>query len=502
MSTSRLTFDLTDITVCFDDNGAMQSVRHLSRADDGYLAPGLVPPSDDWAQTSLITDADELEVTYACHSRPGLALLVRHTLSAGWGTRLAFSNEASESVTLDRFTLALRPADGYLGWAIPAGNTASYTVYPADGSGPLLGWTLRQGEVAAVDTDGLHLAPITLPPGSRYVAQLQWDIHETPARRHRPGAGWVPPALCLTEGQPIEVADEDTAIVADEAVSITMAEGVRELVADRPGRFPIELRSSRGTTRFEMEWVPPESQVLAAAAEEIVAGPRTPAGIPRVRDDASALLVQHALAETTIADPDLAGDALDLFSAGLLDRDASDVSPGEAAYLCGEWLRTGDPDLLEAASHAVLSVEGDVPGLGMAGTRLCVAMLMAGRPVDPVLQHLHRLSEQDQAGLELILVAQSNLADPSDDLLARIRAVCGRLGYGLPGLPVDPIGADRLGYVIAVLGLLPDRLGDRFIDDWGITPLALADRFRPVVISRSTGSDLRGLAWLVLGREP
>lgn len=512
MSTTRLTFELADITVCFDDSGALTSVQHHARNDGGYLAPGLVPSADEWQQTSLITDADEIEITYESRSRRGLAIMMRHTLSAGWGTRLAFSNTTDAAVTLDRFTLGLRPAAGHLGWAVPAGNTASYTVYPADGSGPLLGWTLRQGDVAAVDTDGIHLAPITIGPGSRYIVQLQWDVHDEPARRHRPGAGLVPPVLCLTDGEPIEVADEDTAIVVDDAVAITTVDGVRELVAERPGRYPIELRSGRGTTRFEMTWAQPETQALAAAAEMIVAGPRTPAGIPRVSDGSSALLVQHALAEMTIADPEQASDALELFSAGLLDREPSGVSTVEAAYLCGEWLRTGDTDLLAAARNAVLAVESPTRGLGMAATRLCVALMMAGRPVDQVLGHLTLILRrfmqiQGNAGeavaaLELILVVQSNINDPSDDLLTRIRALCGHLGYGLPGLAVDPIGADALGYLIAVLGLLPDRVGDRFIDSWGITPHALADRFRPLVISQSSGTDVRGLAWLVLGREP
>lgn len=505
MSTTRLTFELADITVCFDDSGALTSVRHHARNDGGYLAPGLVPSGDEWEQTSVITDADEIEVTYASRSRPGLTILMRHTLSAGWGTRLAFSNTTTASVSLDRFTLGMRPAAGHLGWAVPAGNTASYTVYPADGSGPLLGWTLRQGDVAAVDTDGIHLAPITIGPGLRYIVQLQWDVHDEPARRQRSGAGLVPPALCLTAGEPIEVADEDTAIVVDDAVGITTVDGVRELAADRPGRYPIELRSSRGTIRFEMTWAQPEAQALAAAAEMIIAGPRTPAGIPRVSDGASALLVQHALAEMTIADPEQAGDALELFSARLLDREPSGVSTMEAAYLCGEWLRTGDTDLLATAQNAVLAADGPTQGLGMAATRLCVALMMTGRPVEQVLGHLTQIQNiagGASAALELILVVQSNVDEPSDDLLKRIRAVCGHLGHGLPGLAVDPIGVDALGYLIAVLGLLPEGVGERFIDSWGISPHALADRFRPVVISQAAGTDVRGLAWLVLGRAP
>ncbi|GAA2099489.1 hypothetical protein GCM10009841_13450 [Microlunatus panaciterrae] len=522
MPAAGLTFRLPAGSVQFDPDGRLLRVAHDSRSDGGYLAPGFGPGSlvvdgqtQDWMRVGMVSDADELEVSYQA-TQTHLSLVIRHTVTTAWGVRLAITNLGSEPVSIERASLALRPSPGYLGWALTAGATAGYAVYPADGDGPLLAWTLQWGELARATTEGLELGPIDLPPRGRYIVQWLWDFHPTPARLGRGRLGVVPAPAVLTMGQPVEIMDEDTALVTGGSLTVSTNEGVREVAAEEPGPYPIELRSGRGTTRFEVTWVRPMDQVLARAAEQVLAGPTSATGVTRLADAAAALLVQRALAEMLVADPEPAADALELFSAGLLERGRCD--PFEVALLCGEWTRTGDHDLVEVARSSLLSAEAVRPGLGLAATRLCVALMMAGRPVTEVLDRLSllrhtigavpsgRRANEDVlrdrlAELELIMVVQRNIEVVGDDVLRLVGCLGGYLGYGLPGQLTEPVGDDTLGYLVTILSLLPDEVGENFLDSWGVTPQALADRYRPVVLSGHDRTHQRALAWLVLGRQ-
>lgn len=513
MSAPGIVFSLPEATVSFDSAGSLIGVRTHDRNDDGYLAPGLAPErltiggSDGgWINTGCIADVDEIEISYRSIDHPHLTAVVRHMLSVVWGTRVVLSNTGPDPLTIDRVSLGLRAAPGYHGWALPAGATAAYTLWPESGAGPLLGWSLQHGEISAMDRDGIHCDQVRIEAGSRYVVQFLWTFHDQPVHVHRTRSYLVPEQLCLTVGDPIEIADEDTALVAPEAVEITTIDGVRELTSEVPGHYPIELRSGRGTTRFGIQWVPPAGQVLAAAADRLLEGSRTAAGVPRIRTGHQAILVQHGLAEMLIMDPELGSDALELYSSQLLERE--DLAPVDVAFLCGEWTRTGDTDLLDAAVEAVLQVRTSQPGLGLASTRLCVSLMMAGRPVDRVLAALAGV-RNERAGtdvtsllaeLELILVMLNNISEPGPEVLNRVERLGSHLGYGLPGAALEPIDVDTLGYLISVLGLLPDRAGEPFLRSWGTTPQALADRCRPTVLSDRSELGDRGLAWLVLGR--
>ena len=95
-----------------------------------------------------------------------------------------------------------------------------------------------------------------------------------------------------------------------------------EVAADAPGTYVVELRSARGTTAYPLTWAPDLDDLVDARAEELLAGPTSPAGTVRLDGAAAALVVQDALERRTVGPPDEVGDALDkLFRLGLAWRD-------------------------------------------------------------------------------------------------------------------------------------------------------------------------------------
>jgi hypothetical protein len=210
----------------------------------------------------------------------------------------------------------------------------------------------------------------------------------------------------------------------------------------------------------------------------------------------AALVLQHLLVGRRLGNPDQADDALGLFVTRTAEAEVRDGRG--VSLLCGEFERTGDPDLLEQASAHLLALDRSVPGLGLAAAQVCVARLGQGWPLDPVLTQLGRLVgrggadglDRVAADLELRLTAASRTDDDDAAALrsvdAAVRRIGAALGAGLLGRPVRPLPVDQQAHLAVVLGLLPAH---------DVARLAQAQ-----VLSRLVGQPARAAhSWLVMG---
>jgi hypothetical protein len=479
----------------------------LVRAGDGRpLLPG--PPE-------VRADEDEVELAW---SDGALGLVVRHTFAAGWGIRVALSSR-SGTVDLPDPVLTWAVPDERPAWALAAGAAGSYAVLPAEGVGPLLGGVLRSGALPAVDGAGLHLGPVRLPAGGRHVVQWQWDLHPGPRSLSRGRHPQVPRRLDLAVDEVVTVdASEDEALVLDDGVEAERSGGQVELAAADPGRYRVELRAARGTTAYQLRVGPLLDDLVATRASAALEQPRTAAGVVRLPDVDAALVVQRALGAAVLPDPELAEEALDLWTARLPEDDALD--PRVVGYLCGEHTRTGDPGLLDRGERAVLGARAPEPGLGLAATQLCLALLLAGRPVAPVLGHLATLAAGatrrpaagplvEQAALLELEVVSSTRSGPGaaaagpDAARDRVAALGGWLGAGMTGRLVRPLPVDRLAHLCAVLALLPEPEAAVHRTRWGSTAHVLAAGGRASALERigweAGPAAGPALSWLLLG---
>lgn len=523
-------FDSGASRVTLDRSGWVRTVVHRSRPEDSYLAGaaiGSVVVDDqrlDVPVPQVLADVDEVEFV---HTYPGrFRLVVRHTFAAGWGLRLMFSSLTSEPQQVERVELRLEPDPASVAYALTLGVTGAYSVAPADGRGPVLGGLLRRGSVDHASETGLELSPFLLRPDSRFILALQWDWYATPRAFGQERYGEAPSALFLGTGESAQVrVDPDVAVVIPAGLGSLQTEDQLDIVAETSGRFPVELRSARGTTAFDLEWVGPTEELLAAVVPGILSQPRTAAGVVRLANVSEALLVQHAVTRHRVDDLDAAVEALDLFTARRAGTDLA--GPLEVAYLCREYDRLGEVELLDEATAFVLAQREPSPGLGLAATQLCLSLIVSGRGVADVLEQLSDLVGQlpeirdhgtrpgatvadvsaQTAALELIAVTDAGPGAGGDirragDVVPRIAALGLHLGAGLKGRPVRPLPVAELSHLITVLELLPDGLSSQLSRSWGRSAHALARAATPELLARLAGEPVgEAHAWLVLGLQ-
>ncbi|WP_375431537.1 hypothetical protein [uncultured Friedmanniella sp.] len=503
------------LEVVFDEAGTVTAVRHdsdptascLTSAGQVVATTGGAPV--DWSAADVGLDTDEVEVV----RRSGdLRLVVRHSFAAGWSVRVTLSNAGASTVTLEEVLLTWRWPPDRPAWAVAAGAAGSLAVLAPDGAGPLLGGVLRLGSVHRIDADGLHLGPVLLEPRGRYVEQWQWDAYDAPRdfeRRQSPG---VPRRLDVTLDEVVTLtADDDEALVLDAELHAETVRDTVELTAAAPGRYRVEARSARGVTAYELGVGDILETVLGDAALELVVGPRTGARVVRFADVDAALVVQRALAlgmehwEHQFS----AEDGLDLYGSRLPEIGPFD--PKTIAFLCGEHTRTNDPEPLNWATRGVLSTQQPEPGLGIAATQVCLARLLLGRSIAPVVDHLRVLvagaaidpaavPRREQAALlELEVVTMPQPGPAPAPLLARAAALGSWVGAGLRGRAVPPLPADELAHLAAVLALLPEAVSVELGHRWGASAHELARRAQAEVLVRSTGTRVGPAhGWLVL----
>jgi hypothetical protein len=469
-----------------------------------------------WGAPRLSVDTDEVEVTWASD---GLLLVVRHTFAVGWGVRVALTNLGDDEIGLDDAVLTWQVPAGRPAWALVAGAEGSYAVLPPRGAGPLLGGVLRLGSLAGASAEGLHVGPVVVAPHGRYVVQWQWDFYNSPRDFDRGRHPDVPRRLDLLVGQAVTVAaDEDVAVVTSPGLHVETGRGQVELRPFEAGTHAVELRSARGLTSYTLRAADALERVLKRAATAVLELPRTASGVVRLPDVDAALAVQRALALSLLDDVVSAEEALDLYSVRIGDDPPAD--PRIVGYLCRDHSRSADPQPLYLAGRAVLASREPSPGLGMAATEVCLARVLAGEAIAPVLDHLVRLAAEadlpaavvplrDQASLlelEVVTMARASAeggARHGSVVTERVASLGGWLGGGLKGRAVSPLPVDALAHLAAVLALLPESISAQFRPQWGCTAHELARRGQAEVLCR-LGPEAAGpaLSWLLLGTRP
>lgn len=502
-----LSYRLGRGVVALRPDGSIESVRPRS-GSGSYLAGGgrvrvwIDQNEVSWSVPTVAADVDEVEFGYA--SPQGLGLVVRHSFAIGWSVRVAFVNHTPEPLSFPA-ELTWVPAPECPAWALAAGATGAYAIPGPAGGGPLLGGELVIGTCDQVSEDGLGLGRVELGPLERRGTQWRWDWYANPRVFNRVRFLEVPRDLVLPENETARIAADDDAAVVAPSLDLVRRGSHLEFSSMGGHRVRVEVRSHRGVTAYDMEWVDPLDEVLPELGDQVLAGPRNRSGVIRLADVDAALVIHHLLARNQVGDPEEAEDALALFVSRLADRDV--VDGRGVSLLCGESERANEADLLDRATAALLRLDR-VPGLGLAAAQVCVARLAAGRPVDPVLHHLATVTAAAEAADELDAVAVALelrllgtlRAEPGRAVETRIRRVGTALGAGLRGRPVRPLPVDRQAYLAVALGLLLEDLGARSRPEWGVGPHEIARTAQAEVLARLGRQPPRAAhSWLILG---
>jgi hypothetical protein len=510
-----LSFPLGSGVVTLRPDGTIAGVFADPAAATSYLDGGgrlvvwLNGVELSWPETTVVADVDEAEFSY--RGGEDLGLVVRHSFTGGWSVRVVFLNHTLQPLRLAA-ELAWVPAATSPARALGAGATGAYAVPGPHGTGPLLGGELVLGTCDSVRADSIGLGWFTLGPLERHVVQWRWSWFDDPVT-FRDQFAAVPRDLVLPDGETALIAaDDDEALVA-RSIEVIRRGAHLELSSPGPQSVTVQLSSRRGVTSYDVEWVAPLDEVLAEIGEPLLEGPRNRAGLVRLAGLDAAMVAQRLLTVGAAQDPDDADDALRLFSSRL-EPDA-EADGRLATFLCGEFERLGEEDLLERATAALLGLADLAPGLGLATVQVCMARLTLGWSVEPLLTHLTAVTvagddsdadpEPTAVALELQLVGAPMVAGAVEQTeLRRVEAGSTRvgdsLGAGLPGRPVRPLPVDQQAYLATVLGLLPEPLGSRMRPDWGCRPHDVARRAQAEVLAQVGRQAPRPAhSWLIMG---
>lgn len=460
----------------------------------------------------LAGDADEVDLEL--DAGDGLEISVRHTVAAGWGWRIRLANATQHELAVDQVRLDLTLGEQMVGHPIAAGAEAELVIRPGDGSGPILAGRLLTGAITEITDTGLLTGPLLLPPGAGFVITWQWTWYADVARLIERRRGVVPWPTVRTVGEPIDLrSDPDAAlIVPDDLIGVDgtlpgPGGQITELVADRPARFPIEERSARGTVRFELGWAPPAESVMAERAERFPApAPTGPAG-----STADGILLHRTLSAGTAADPDEAAELLELITGGLLDDGPATAL--DATLLCIEHHRTGSRELLEVAVDWLLRCDRVDPGLGIAVTQACLARVIRGQAIAPIIQHAGSLAaalpEQPEvplngpgiAELELLAAVHRTVEQPSLAFRARLRAAGPYLGSGEVAPARPALAETDQAALIAVIRFAEEQAAAAIGRDWAAPPSVLAEAAAGILLDQVADSaSSETLAWLALAQ--
>ncbi len=514
IETELKSFAVRDFVVDFDERSELVAVRHRSAPVGPYLGglrvlelsvDGRPTP---WSTGETVVDSDEVERTATAD---GLASVVlRHSFGAAWRTRLVLRNISSTTWT-GRVALALQPGSGYRAWSLSVGRDSTYALLPAALESPILVAQSSSGSAVTVTEDGFEVGPIPLDPGFSFVAAWDWHAAASPRVLADRLPGELPWVLTAPVGEEIWLpADRDTAVLIPDDLELLDDHGHRTVFADRPGRRRVELRSARGSTVLELAWVPAVSDFLAAAAEQILTGPRGPSGVVGLADLPAALVLQWATRQTGFAAAVEADDALDLFTARL-DHSPSETgrsSALEISYLAGEYDRLGDPDLLEACDRRMSAMTAVSPGLGLAMMRSRLASILAGRrPPRPTVGRTagplgldpDSSASAAAAALEYALATETPDRVTSEETLAWVYRVGIELRAGLPGRVPASLPTEQLSHCLAVLRLLPDTVYPYWTETFGLSISTVTDARALELVDRLRGAPVTAAhAWLAL----
>jgi hypothetical protein len=336
---------------------------------------------------------------------------------------------------------------------------------------------------------GCTSARVRLAPGGRYVVQWQWDLHPGPRSLSRgpPPAGAPPARPRRRRGGRGRRGRGRGAGAGGRAGGRAQPRAGR---AERrqPRSLPVELRAARGHDDLRAPGRPPARRPGGGP------GARRARPAPHQRRGGAAARRRRGAGRPAcprrgaLPDAELAEEALDLWTARCRSttrwtRARSDSSAGSTRGPATRRCWSGP-------SGRCSSPGCPSPGLGLAATQLCLALLLAGRPVAPVLQHLAALAatadRPPQAGplvaqtslLELEVVSTARVVPGDATGSARVRdrvaALGAGWGAGLTGRAVRPVPVDQLAHLCAVLALLPEPAAAAHRTRWGCTAHVLA----------------------------
>ena len=349
-------------------------------------------------------------------------------------------------------------------WALPAGATGGYAVPAPDGAGPLLGGELTRGSFAEVDAEWLGLGRIELPPLGRYVVQWQWDWYPSPARFERGRFLSVPRQLVLRAGEVARItADDDEAVVA-RGVDLDPRRRRAGAGRDRSGSGagPGELGPRRHRVRPHLGGVRLRRSWRRSAQPWFPGGWLT--SMPRWWCSTCWLAVRPTIRRRPrtpwTGSP---GGCWTRRRPSGRARSATSAPSSSAPARLRCWTRP-TAGLLEVA-------DADRRASGLAATHLCVAAMVAGRPVEDAARPPGRTrgdgrTRSGTGGSGRPAGAAGRRARSGEPSRARsgprwTRCSTGSawLGAGLRGRPVRPLPVDDLAHLSVVLGLLPEEVG-------------------------------------------
>ncbi|MDN5769616.1 MAG: hypothetical protein L0H24_01810 [Microlunatus sp.] len=519
------TVDAGPLTIEVAADGRVTGACPRTRPERGFLAEvDLGPVVGDgvpltWSKPEVVADADEFAIT---RRTTGLEIVLRHSFTSGWTTRLLIVNTGATQTRLERVALRVRAAPDQRVSGLAAGARACWATQGGDGQGPVLAGCLLAGSVASIAPNTIELDPLVLAPGQRYVVQWRWDVFASPRSvTLGPGTDVLLVDTCYELGEAMLLPlDPDSALVVSDQLRVETVEeddsqGLA-VTADRPGSYRVELRGAKGDLRLDLTWVRALADQVEVWAVSILAGPRTRAGVVDLPDVASALVLQTALGAGGLPDAEQAVDALERYADRLV---ASATEPGTGlavVFLLGEHGRTGDAEPLGAALTGLRRLlDRDRPppaGLGLGVLRSVLAGAAIERhQVAAVLAGAVRLATRTSGSrgvddvaatgeLELRLAIRPLLTDdPGEE---RLHALVGRLGAslggGLPGGLIGPPGFDELAHRVAVLRMLPEEGLSTATRMWGAPPAALAHRLTLQVLKGLGDRPGHAAAWLSL----
>lgn len=519
------TLSWLDADIVVDASGALTVGRDQMTYLTGWRPTQLVRGAGGRTVEPLATPAvqtlpDEVELSWTLPSPAGeLVVSGRHSFSAIWSQRWVIRNHRSVAVGPVTLPMAVGVPDAAVCWVFGAGVESSLSVQPFDPDLPVLGMAVQHGGLRH-RPDGVDLGPCELAPGEAYVVELRASFFDDAAAFGRTVHGWLPPSTYLQSGEVVVISHPDAALddsdvppsddplpPADQLMASVQPDE-SEFVDGSDGERLLTFHDARGRTDLVLHWAKPLDRAIAEAAGTALAGDRIGNGTPRLPDVQAGLLVQRALADHAELDPDVAADALDLLAAR-----TGEVTPWQVIFDCAEYHRTGEDDQLIRAHGTFLRNE-PCAGMGLAASRLVVALLSVGRDPVPILQRLEAARDQvrdEDVRLELTLVAGTVFGAGHAPHAAAVSArrlaqVVARLGSGLRGASVPDLPPVDRARLLTLLSLLPELAGiwqDRMAVRPGPLVQYAANRvlYDVEVGSRWTAQDRQALVWLTLSSD-
>ncbi|WP_197430239.1 hypothetical protein [Auraticoccus cholistanensis] len=447
------------------DDGAvvlLDGGRELLRCTLRPQLDGVLLPVQD-----VSTAPDEVELGGAGQ---GLRWRVRHAFSDAWHTRVLLQGERP-GVAVE--SLVWRLGTDRAAWCWGSGVHGLLAVL-----GPEPELLVTRPLRATLRTGG-ELGPLQPgPDGTTVTLRTRWETRAEVA-----GAlpAWLPVLERRLE-DPLELEHPDAGIVHPEELEVSSTGPLTQLVASRPGCWPVSLHGPEGETVLEPCWASDVEEVVAARAAELVREAPRRQGVPVLTDPASVLVLARGGV----------GAERDEAVARALAEPAGAGSPWSVLLAVEEHQRSGAAEHLARAVQLLPELTRGA-GAPTAAMAVLVALATSGADPSPAAAALARTAGSADTELLLELELLGGRLGPASTRTAA--ALVDRLGAGLPGGPlaVDPRTTAR---EVTLLRWLPDEaaraLDGRLLGGSSLSELVQRTERRLLAGDPST----EALAWL------